>query len=109
MQRKMQNDPQYNPTGFDPAKAFMDRKRHEDDPSQLPTVEYDPEDIKALEDFCKKNGIVGFSAGKMNPKAALRMLKQQVGSAEDVIKSYENQGYTVVDKSYPKPKGILFG
>lgn len=36
-------------------------------------------DMKALEDFCKKYGIVGYNCGLMNPLAALALLKQKLG------------------------------
>jgi hypothetical protein len=39
-------------------------------------------DIKILDDFCKKHNIVGFNCGKMNPIAALALLKQKLGISD---------------------------
>jgi len=40
-------------------------------------------DYKALESFCKKNGISGFQVGNVNPKIALAMLKRQVQESNE--------------------------
>lgn len=42
-------------------------------------------DIKALEDFCKKHGIVGYNCGRMNPIAALALLKQKLGIVDSSL------------------------
>jgi len=52
-----------------------------------PKQSWPEKDIKALEDFCLKYGIVGFNCGKMSPIAALAMLKQKLG----VIEPTENR------------------
>jgi hypothetical protein len=44
--------------------------------------EYNKEDILALEQFCKDNGILGVNFGRMNPRAALNMLKGKMGYKE---------------------------
>jgi hypothetical protein len=51
--------------------------------------EFNVEDKKELDAFCKKHGILGFDCGNMNPKAALKMLKARLGLLEEtpVIKS----------------------
>jgi hypothetical protein len=46
--------------------------------------QYDPNDIQELEEFCQQYGIMGFNFGKMNPKSALRMLKNKIGIVEKV-------------------------
>lgn len=38
------------------------------------TVEYSPDEIKALEDYCKKRGIVGVNFGNMSPHSILAMI-----------------------------------
>jgi hypothetical protein len=45
--------------------------------------QFNIEDRKELESFCKKHGIVGFECGNMNPKAALKMLKSRLGILEE--------------------------
>lgn len=69
--------------GFDPYQAMLKRKQSaiEDESGYInpPTQQYDPKDIQEVEDFCRKYGIMGFNFGKMNPKAALQMLKNKMG------------------------------
>ena len=64
---------------FDPYQMLMRRKQMQDYSQNMPVVEYDPNDIQELEDFCAKHNILGFNFGKMGPKAALRMLKGKMG------------------------------
>ena len=52
-------------------------------------TEYNKEDILALEQFCKDNGILGVNFGKMNPRAALNMLKGRMGYKEQSISRKE--------------------
>jgi len=47
--------------------------------SEPATMEYNPEDVKELEKFCNEHGILGVNFGKMNPRAALNMLKGKMG------------------------------
>ncbi len=42
-------------------------------------------DMKALEDFCKKHGIIGYNCYKMNPIAALALLKQKLGIIDNSL------------------------
>jgi len=66
---------------IDPYDLIMRRKRGE---AELPPVQTWPEeDVKALDAFCQKNGIVGISS-RMNPKLVLMQLKRQVGNYSDV-------------------------
>lgn len=73
--------------GFDPYQAMLKRKRStaEDDSGYIttPIQQYDPKDIKDLEEFCKQYGIVGFNFGKMHPKSALQMLKNKMGIVKE--------------------------
>jgi hypothetical protein len=64
---------------FDPVALMTKRKEQQDDPDNIPIVNYEENDILELESFCRKNGIIGFNCGRMHPKAALRMLKMKMG------------------------------
>jgi hypothetical protein len=65
----------------DPYKLMLQRKNG--DPT-LPMVQQWPEeDVKELDAFCQKNGIIGVSS-RMNPKLVLMQLKRQVGDYTDV-------------------------
>jgi len=63
-----------NDPGVDISKLFK-----KDGLPLPPTQQFDEKDIKELEDFCKKMGVLGFGCGTMHPKAALRMLKARMG------------------------------
>jgi hypothetical protein len=95
---------------FDPYQMMVKKKEVntgtivDDTPSQS----WPEEDIKKLEEFCKKMGIVGFNAGNMSPLAALAFLKQKLGVVEEPPKT---EGY---GPNYPytdamKKKMILHG
>lgn len=73
--------------GFDPYQAMLRRKQSNvSDESGYINAEvqqYDAKDIQALEEFCQQYGIMGFNFGKMNPKAALRMIKGKMGVRDE--------------------------
>lgn len=100
-----------NPSGFDPYKAMV--KRHKiqtgEEPVELPdAIKWPEEDIKELQDYCQKMGIVGFSS-RQSPKLALIQLKRQFGDYSDI--SPENRvpmGYQKIGTSDSK-KIILNG
>lgn len=77
------------PGTVDPYQVMLARKKAAlsgepvKQPELPPVQQWPEEDVKALEDYCKKMGIVGF-ASKMNPKIALMQLKQQVGDYSGV-------------------------
>lgn len=48
--------------------------------------EYSDEDMRELQDFCSKRGIIGVNFNGMNPKAVLRMLKARMGITEQTSK-----------------------
>lgn len=86
------------PGTADPYELMV--KRKEGGQAELPlapTQQWPEEDVKALEDYCKRNGILGF-ATRQNPKLALMQLKRQVGDysgvpLEDrVPEGYERRG-----------------
>lgn len=69
----------YNIPSFDPYQILLRRKQREEDPQSFPTIEYDQNDIRELEEFCRQYNILGFNCGRMGPKAALNMLKNKLG------------------------------
>lgn len=97
MVMRQHNAPVPASNGFDPYQAMLRRKQSniQDESGYIntPIQEYDPKDIQELEEFCTKYGVVGFNFGTMNPKAALRMLKSQMGVKEEKV----------------TPKAMLFG
>ena len=87
MVMRQQSAPVSSINGFDPYQAMLRRKQSNvSDESEYINAEvpqYDPKDIQELEEFCQQYGIMGFNFGKMNPKAALRMLKGRMGVQEE--------------------------
>jgi hypothetical protein len=86
------------PGTADPYNLMLQRKKGEIKEIDPATIQKWPEeDVKELEDYCKRNGIVGF-ASRMNPKLALIQLKRQVGDysgtplEERVPEGYEKIG-----------------
>jgi len=60
-------------------QSLVRRKQQGEDTTLPPIQEFPQQDINELESFCHKYGIIGFNCGRMNPKAALRMLKSRMG------------------------------
>ena len=83
MSMRQQSAPMSSINGFDPYQAMLRRKQSNvsDESGSINTEvqQYDPRDVQELEKFCQQYGIIGFNFGKMNPKAALSMLKKKVG------------------------------
>lgn len=79
MVMRQQINPTVSMNGFDPYQTILSRKKREEDPQSFPTIEYDPNDVRELEEFCKQYNIFGFNCGRMGPKAALNMLKNKLG------------------------------
>ena len=51
--------------------------------SEEPAIsDYDENDVQALEKFCNEHGILGVNFGRMNPRAALNMLRGRMGYVE---------------------------
>lgn len=62
----------------------MDEKPYEMDP---PIPEYNEDDMKELQEYCSKRGILGVNFGGRNPRAILQMLKARMGErSEPVVK-----------------------
>lgn len=80
----------------DPYQVMLNRKRGIE-PDLPTTQEYPPETTKKLQDYCRKMGIVGFNCGRMNPLAALQMLKTQLGDFQGET-AYEDR----VEPGYQK-------
>lgn len=87
MVMRQQSTPTPSINGFDPYQAMLRRKQsnvpNEDGYINAEIQQYDPRDIKELEEFCQQYGIMGFNFGKMNPKSALRMLKNKMGIVQE--------------------------
>jgi hypothetical protein len=67
---------------FDPLKAFKKRKQEDEQPLGFTpdnVIEYNQDDIRELEEYCKSRGIIGVGFGKMSPKSILNMLKNKNG------------------------------
>jgi len=58
-----------------------------------PIPECDPEELRELEEYCKKRGIVGVNFNGMSPRAALNMLRGKVEGAHQA----------------PTKKGLIYG
>jgi len=112
------------PGTVDPYQLMIKKKQAETevqaDPSTI--VKWPSDDIKKLEDYCAKVGIVGFNCGRMHPLAALAMLKDKFGEDytdvplnERVPTGYEKVGTpSAYGPNYPysqaiKKKQILHG
>lgn len=81
--------------GFDPHAVMVKKKQIETGEvmDETPKKEWPEKDIKALEDFCKQYGIVGYNCGKMHPIAALSFLKQQLGVVDGPLEERVPVGY----------------
>lgn len=52
----------------------------------VPLVSYDEKDMRELEEFCQKRGIIGVNFNSMSPRAILNMLKGKMGMTEQTTK-----------------------
>ena len=91
------NAPLPPPSTADPYNLMLQRKKGEIKEIDPVTIQKWPEeDVKELEDYCRRNGIVGF-ASRMNPKLALMQLKRQVGDYSGVaLEDRVPEGYEKV-------------
>lgn len=90
MDKKTEQPTSYKSNGFDPYKSMIDRKNGNYVP-QEDIKSWPEEDIKNLEDFCKKYGLIGVSCGKMPPSVVLHMLKQKMGVLDEKNVNYPYQ------------------
>ena len=106
-------------SGFDPYKIMVQKKQLNDGEIEdnTPKKTWPEKDIKVLEDFCEKHGIVGFNCGRMSPIAALAFLKQKLGIVDGSLEERIPYGYEKIginSSNYPyanvtKKKMILNG
>jgi hypothetical protein len=101
------NGPLPPPGTVDPYELMMARKQAAlrgepvKQPELPPVQKWPEEDVKALEDYCKKMGILGF-ATRMNPKIALMQLKQQMGDYSGVpLEDRIPEGYEKIGTQNP--------
>lgn len=88
---------------FDPYQMMLDRNRLNSGEIVNTVIEnqWPEKDIKVLEDFCKKYGIVGYNCGRMHPIAALAMLKNNLGVGDSLDENIPI-GYEKISKqNYP--------
>lgn len=99
-----------NGTTFDPHKLMVNKKKIEDGETvDLPEpIKWPEKDMKALNDFCEKYGILGFNCGRMSPIAALAFLKNKMGIADGPLEERVPYGYTKIGQSNHKPS-LLHG
>ena len=74
------------PVNFDPYKLMVDKKEKNSGEfvDDKPVQTWQEKDLKALEDFCIKHGIIGFNTGRMSPIASLAFLKRKLEISDDV-------------------------
>jgi len=103
---------QPNLPGFDPHQMMVKKHKIETGeiaPDSVPEVKWPDKDIKALEEFCKQYGIVGFSS-KLHPSVALAFLKDKMGLfdkplSERIPIGYEKTGIkNIYNSNYPYNK-----
>ena len=89
------------PGTVDPYKLMIQRKNSSDTIDTSKTVIWPENDVKLLQDYCNKMGIVGFNSGRTPPLVALSLLKKQLGDdytnvplEERVPVGYEKRGIT---------------
>ena len=87
--------PEPSINGFDPYQSMLNRKRNnmqnEDGYINDPVEQYDPNDVRALQEFCQQYGILGFNCGNMSPRSALTFLKAKMGVRETETPSYSKK------------------
>lgn len=68
---------------FDPYHLLLKKRiaSHSQNPAY--NIEYNADDVAELEEFCKNHGILGFNINKMDPKSALKMLKNKMGIKQE--------------------------
>ena len=122
LKNRMVTGVQPNLPGFDPHAMMVKKNKIEKGeiaPDPLPEVKWPEKDIKMLEDFCQKCGIIGFSCGRMGPIAALAFLKNKMGLdnrplSERIPFGYEKTGTKNIYSSnypyqHPEDKRIVLG
>jgi len=65
-------------------KALLKGRSYNQEPlsyDQIP--QYDNNDMKELQEYCQKYGILGVNFGNRNPRAVLQMLKARMGERNE--------------------------
>lgn len=98
-------------TGFDPHKLMVQRKQLSTGEvvDVTPVQQWPEKDVKALEDFCKQYGIVGFNCGRMSPVAALAFLKGKLGVVDGPLEQRVPPGYQPYSPTKPYQPTLLHG
>lgn len=70
---------------FDPYHLLLKKRiaSHSNTSNTAYNIEYNEDDVAELEEFCKTHGILGFNINKMDPKSALKMLKNKMGIKQE--------------------------
>lgn len=71
---------------FDPHAMLLKRiadKKNMEQQQNIVVEPYREEDVKELEMFCKKYGILGISTKTTNPRYVIMLLKKRLGLIED--------------------------
>lgn len=91
------------PGTFDPYKMMINKRRRMDstDFEPGPLIRWPQEDVNALQTYCKKMGIYGFST-TINPKIALAQLKRKFGEDYTGVSIEERvpEGYEKIGAKY---------
>ncbi len=75
-------------------RSFGTRKVDDKSPEMNPSIPaYSDEDMKELQDYCAKRGIIGVNFNGMNPQAVLRMLKSKMGERNEQTVSKKGMLY----------------
>lgn len=110
-QKKTGTTPAQSSTGqtaIDPYQMMVNRKNANAEGALAPVQTWPEEDVKKLEEFCKKMGVVGFNCGNMNPLAALALLKNKLGVVDTPTKT-ENYGPNYPYTQAMQKKQLLHG
>lgn len=99
---------------FDPYAAMLKKKEEETAPIDPATIRQWPEaDVKRLQDYCQRMGIVSFNCGRMHPIACLAMLRKEYGDdytdvplEERLPTNYEKLGTSGYGPSYPYSQAV---
>jgi hypothetical protein len=77
---------EFRTLNYDPIHALYLRKKQPAE-QELPKVEpHNKSDVDALQEFCKRHGIIGMNFGHMSPRAALSMLRSRFGETTNFVK-----------------------
>ena len=67
-------------------RTFGAQRREDSSFEMNPSIpEYNEEDMKELQEYCQKRGIIGVNFGNRNPRAVLQMLKARMGERSEPV------------------------